>query len=334
MSQLLVNLKLSAGEFARDFFEREIACFPCAVDTRGYAWEDFSRDFHGINPVGGEVRMYQRERLSPSDYIIGIEEQRNVHHEYIVEEVEKRFQQGATMIVNRFDKYSVLASKICQELACYSGNIVLGNAYAAKGISRTFGRHWDRHCVFAVQVLGRKRWKLYRPTIELPLYSQPSSMHKEGPLDEGRPSELVLDHILEPGDMLYVPRGWWHETSSVEGVPSLHISCGVHSIRLHDFLRWMLMSKANELLELRRAVPMGEGPTPHIRNALDAFTKECVKPELFAEYISHREAIFKRPKLVEFESFFEHRLDKSQQIQKTVSDRDISSHNTHNTEVA
>ncbi|MFT7722299.1 MAG: cupin domain-containing protein [Roseateles sp.] len=298
----IIDLKLGESDF-REIFEKKVAFFEGALHGLNYEWSDFSRDFHGINPVGGEVRFFQSERLSPPDYLVAIEENQNVIHEYKVEEIEERFRQGASLVVNRFDRYSVLGSRVCSDLAQISKNIVLGNAYVSKGRSRTFGSHWDRHCVFAVQVIGKKRWKVYRPTMELPLYNQPSTLHKSNGVDPDEKLELVVDRVLSPGDILYVPRGWWHETETVGAEPSMHISCGVHTLRLHDYLRWVLMSKADQKIELRRSVSSPEEFGKQINFALKVFAEECAKDENHQQYSLERESLYKRNKLVHFENF-------------------------------
>lgn len=305
MTALLTNpisLKLNKEEIAA-IFENTACLFTAALSGSKYDWHDFSRDFHGINPVGGEIRLYQSERVMPPDYLVAIEDETNVFHEYKVDEIERRFMEGATLVVNRFEKYSVLASNICQELAGITENIVLANAYVSKGSSRTFGCHWDRHCVFAVQLMGKKRWKVYRPTLELPLYNQPSTLHKSNGTDPDVPLELILDVILEPGDILYVPRGWWHETSTVDATASLHLSCGVHTPRLHDYLRWILMSKADKKIELRRSASTSNPLESQIHHALEAFKAECINQDNINQYTKEREKLYKRRKLVKFDEF-------------------------------
>ena len=58
-----------------------------------------------------------------------------------------------------------------------------------------------------MQLLGRKRWILRKPNFEFPLYMQQT---KNFP-DIKEPEEIYMDVILEAGDILYIPRGWWHD---------------------------------------------------------------------------------------------------------------------------
>ena len=63
----------------------------------------------------------------------------------------------------------------------------------------------------------------------------------------------MLDLVLEPGDMLYMPRGWLHQALTSDE-DSLHLTIGVNVYTWLDALRAALESCADEL-ELRRSVP-------------------------------------------------------------------------------
>ncbi|MGW9497833.1 JmjC domain-containing protein [Streptomyces prasinus] len=54
-----------------------------------------------------------------------------------------------------------------------------------------------------------------------------------------RPSEPVVELVLNTGDMLYLPRGWWHAVSASEGVHSLHLTCGMQTATGADLLQWL-----------------------------------------------------------------------------------------------
>jgi hypothetical protein len=115
------------------------------------------------------------------------------------------------------------------------------------GGTGTFGQHWDTHDVFAIQLLGRKRWQLFEPTFALPLSHHTSdAAPREG---IGPP---VLDVVLEPGDVLYVPRGWWHSVAPLnEG--SCHVSVGTYAATVRDYLMYVCSQLFSQQLPARRA---------------------------------------------------------------------------------
>ncbi|MFJ5679071.1 JmjC domain-containing protein [Streptomyces sp. NPDC093097] len=55
------------------------------------------------------------------------------------------------------------------------------------------------------------------------------------PPPEGEP---VAEIVLRAGDMLYLPRGWWHAVNATEG-RSLHLTCGLTPTTGADLLTWL-----------------------------------------------------------------------------------------------
>jgi ribosomal protein L16 Arg81 hydroxylase len=121
---------------------------------------------------------------------------------------------------------------LCTEVGRFVGCQTTSNAYVSFGGNGTFGKHWDTHDVFAIQLIGKKRWQLFAPSFPLPTSSQVS----EG-LQHTCPSTATLECELEAGDMLYIPRGWWHQVTPFD-VGSLHLSVGAYLPTLNDYIMW------------------------------------------------------------------------------------------------
>jgi lysine-specific demethylase 8 len=86
------------------------------------------------------------------------------------------------------------------------------------------GLHWDPTIGLLAQVRGRKRVKLIPPDEWPRLHGYP---HRHGPnsrarmqdADEAFPLPFDLETWeaeLHPGDMLYIPPGWWHDLESLD----------------------------------------------------------------------------------------------------------------------
>ena len=77
--------------------------------------------------------------------------------------------------------------------------------------------HSDFQCALMVQMEGRKRWRLWKlPDIWLPVRYRHIRGRDEGDLVNMEwLGEPYMDVILYPGDVLYVPRGCIHLTSTV-----------------------------------------------------------------------------------------------------------------------
>lgn len=102
------------------------------------------------------------------------------------------------------DNIHALLSLMEMEWGCMVG----ANAYLTpSGGSQGFAPHYDDIEAFCLQLEGRKRWKVYAPAKEARLPRVSSEDFTEEQMQD---KEAVLDVVLEPGDMLYMPRGWIH----------------------------------------------------------------------------------------------------------------------------
>ncbi|MFL5757038.1 MAG: cupin domain-containing protein, partial [Chloroflexota bacterium] len=137
-----------------------------------------------------------------------------------VERVADEFARGATVVLQGLHVHWLPAARYCRGLEQALGMPVQANAYLTPASAQGFAVHHDVHDVFVLQVAGRKRWRLYEPVLELPLRSQRWSRAL------GDPGAPVHELVLEPGDTLYVPRGWPHEAATGDG-ESLHLTVGL-----------------------------------------------------------------------------------------------------------
>ncbi len=130
------------------------------------------------------------------------------------------FGSGATIQLQGAQLRSRTLDLMCRQLEAEVGARTQANVYLTPAAATGFDIHFDTHDVIVVQVSGAKRWRVYEPTIRLPL-----EQHSDMPFDE--PAEPLLDTILHEGDSLYVPRGYLHRVTGVEEVASIHLTIGV-----------------------------------------------------------------------------------------------------------
>ena len=76
--------------------------------------------------------------------------------------------------------------------------------------------HQDAHSVFIVQVHGAKRWCVHRPPSAWTLKALQRGKNGDviSPDDDVAMGEAVLNVTLRPGDVLYIPRGYFHHTAT------------------------------------------------------------------------------------------------------------------------
>jgi lysine-specific demethylase/histidyl-hydroxylase NO66 len=104
------------------------------------------------------------------------------------------------------DSVHSLLSTLELEFGCMVGS----NAYLTPGGDfQGFAPHYDDVEAFILQLEGRKRWRVYPPPNKaetLPRFS--SRDYTEEDMEGTAP---VIDTVLGPGDILYMPRGWIHQ---------------------------------------------------------------------------------------------------------------------------
>lgn len=103
--------------------------------------------------------------------------------------------------------------------------------------------HFDRNANIVAQLTGRKRW-LVAPNYAVEHPTQRFSTRQRKPphprlsdyLTEPLPRELppesakrAVEVVLEPGDVLFVPYGWWHQTEAVEDSIQLNFTASMPS---------------------------------------------------------------------------------------------------------
>ena len=167
-------------------------------------------------------------------------------HTARVDRVAAEFAAGATIVLQGLHLHWHPAALYCRGLERRLGVPAQANAYLTPASSQGFGVHHDTHDVLVLQVAGRKRWRIHRPVLELPLKTQRWSP------ELGDPGDPVEELTLEAGDTLYLPRGWPHQAATAEG-ESLHLTVGLHPPTRLDALRQALDACAGDV-EFRRAV--------------------------------------------------------------------------------
>jgi len=153
--------------------------------------------------------------------------------------------QGATMVLQSVE---ILAPKVRAlsdsfRDALRARNHV--NLYASWRTENGFDLHWDAHEVMVLQLHGKKRWQIFAPT-------------QDHPLDIGVPPKPTgppdWDGLLNSGDVLYLPRGWWHIAHPVDE-PSLHLTFGIAPMHGLNLLNWMIMHLRGNV-HLRGNIPL------------------------------------------------------------------------------
>ncbi|WCM28709.1 cupin domain-containing protein [Sphingomonas sp. QA11] len=139
---------------------------------------------------------------------------------------------GLSLVINDIERLvpgiSALAAMIERHLRARASV----NAYVSFRRDSAFGAHWDDHDVMVLQVHGRKRWFCYGQRDRYPIRGV-TAFAKIGASEQPEWSAM-----LEPGDILYIPRGDIHRAQVEEG-HSLHLTIGIAYPRGGDVVQWI-----------------------------------------------------------------------------------------------
>ncbi|TMP80803.1 50S ribosomal protein L16 arginine hydroxylase [Pseudoalteromonas phenolica] len=90
------------------------------------------------------------------------------------------------------------------------------------------GPHLDQYDVFIIQGEGKRHWRVGLPDSSLKEFAQNKSLLQVEQFN------AIIDEVLEPGDILYIPPGCPHEGYAVEN--ALNYSVGFRAPDTKDFL--------------------------------------------------------------------------------------------------
>ncbi|KAJ1455863.1 hypothetical protein M885DRAFT_190850 [Pelagophyceae sp. CCMP2097] len=135
-------------------------------------------------------------------------------------EVGKKTRAGSTLII---DRATALFPRLARLAAVASGAFGLPaniNLYCtAANLTVSVPAHNDAQDTLLMQFEGRKRWVLYTPQSKvIGPHATDGMLRGKGDSANAVPAEevqqIALDVVLEAGDLLYVPRGMVHATST------------------------------------------------------------------------------------------------------------------------
>lgn len=199
-------------------------------------------------------------------------------------ELTNQLRNGATLVLDAVDELREPIRDLARALERVFHERVQVNCYAGWRVSRGFDLHWDDHDVFIVQVTGRKRWSIYGMTTQYPLKS-------EGQVIPKPTHNPIWSEVLEDGDLLYIPRGWWHVAEPLDE-PTLHLTVGIHNRTGVDFFQWF-KERIQTSEAYRKDLPRFESPSARIEH-MEKLRRELLErwnANLLDEYFGERDAM-------------------------------------------
>jgi len=173
-------------------------------------------------------------------------------------EVDAAWADGASIQAMHPQQYHEAAWRLLSALEGAFGALFGANAYLTPSGAQGLAPHFDDVEVFMLQLEGQKRWRLHAPPAgeEYPL---PRDYSRDFTADEL--GEQLLDCVVQPGDLLYLPRGTVHTGVSTKEGFSHHLTVSTYQKMswfqvMEKSLMGALEKAASSSPDFRTGVPM------------------------------------------------------------------------------
>jgi lysine-specific demethylase/histidyl-hydroxylase NO66 len=197
------------------------------------------------------------------------------------------FADGYTIVLDSVQRYARAIAAMAHSIEADLNFATQVNAYFTPPESQGFAAHSDDHDALIVQLQGSKIWHIY-PGADV----APHEMWRHDAIPSaGLPAPV--DVRLEPGDVLYVPRGCVHAAESTSEL-SVHLTVGLHAPTLFMLASRELNALNNSGDRIHTQLPPRFLSDPEVRSSLGALVHEIAEaleqPEAIAGGLDSLEA--------------------------------------------
>lgn len=174
----------------------------------------------------------------------------------VADKVQEWVRRGASVVMNDVDSLTPGLAAVSAALEGAGLGKAQANVYISFQSHKAFHSHYDTHDVWAVQVEGEKTWNIWEGRAEWPIPHPVFRGQSQEQHDRAK-GALRAQVTLRKGDVLYLPRGWYHDALA-EAPHSVHIAYGVHAPIGMDLLN-ILSERAIYDAEFRKPLPRQDG---------------------------------------------------------------------------
>ncbi len=202
---------------------------------------------------------------------------------------------GASVVANGVQRVCPEVGAVASMLEREFAARVVANVYCSFQGVQAFQTHFDLHDVFALQAEGEKTWRVYESRADAPVNPVPPGDEWEKWLTETR-GKLLFEAEMKPGDVLYLPRGQYHDALTGERA-SLHVTFGVAPATGLALLRLLEEPLARER-EFRAWLPDARDE-PALRERLaklaDRVRAVMTSPAFAVDVLNHQRGLGRPP---------------------------------------
>ncbi|CEG36622.1 bifunctional lysine-specific demethylase and histidyl-hydroxylase no66 [Plasmopara halstedii] len=239
-------------EFYENYWEQR----PLAIKRNYSSYYDGWFSKHDIDRILKTHTLEYVADLDLTKYLDDTRHTLNPSGTATANQVWQHFDEGCSVRLLCPQKYSDNVWKLLATLEDEWGCMAGANTYLTPKNTQGFAPHFDDIEAFLLQMEGSKHWKVYQPMNKSDMLARyPSGNFKSEEL--GKPT-LEID--LDPGDLLYFPRGFVHQARAFEEKHSLHLTVSTgQQNSMGNFLEVLLpqaiASAIDNNVDLRRSLP-------------------------------------------------------------------------------
>jgi len=206
--------KVSIKTFMKEHWEKKF--LHIKREDQEYYGSLFSLE--GLKEIVEEEELFFERDINCCRYVDGEKELLNDGEEISLKDLNELLEKKkATLQFHQPQRFEDGLWNLMEKLETHFNSSVGANVYITPAESQGLAPHCDDVEIFVMQLEGKKTWKLYKPHVELSRdYTQDLLQDDIG--------EPIYECTLEPGDMLYFPRGTVHQAKTIGDSHSTHIS--------------------------------------------------------------------------------------------------------------
>jgi ribosomal protein L16 Arg81 hydroxylase len=200
----------------------------------------------------------------------------------VPEKLSEHLRDGYTLIIDAVDDMADGVMRLAEDFERVLHEGVQVNMYAGWREQQGFNRHCDTHDVIVLQVYGKKYWRVYEG-------GRPHPLKDDVEPNKVAPQKVVWEGMLEDGDALYIPRGWWHEASGA-GEVTLHLTFGIHQRTGVNLMEW-IADQVRSSVDFRAPLRRFASPEEQRRQlaALRAEVNALFESDVLARYYAEHD---------------------------------------------
>ncbi len=223
---------LTPEDFFDQYFDKTPVHIPGNDDKfrQVFSWEECNRLLNMTTLWSDQTMKMALDgrNLTPSEFCVpGRTRDGHKGMRPDVRRVAEFLDQGATLVLDLIERLTPGIAGVTGTLEVVMGAPASCNAYCSWSAHQGFTSHFDTMDVFALHIEGTKTWRIYdgrfEHPAELPGFNYPSFPPE---YHEKAKGELLKEVVMTPGDMLYLPKGQYHDAVA-SSEACLHLSFGL-----------------------------------------------------------------------------------------------------------